>query len=82
MISGAQVRAARALLGWTVRDLARHAIVSITAVNLIEGATGLPSTTAGAGASCSKCLGNCRGRISLRRCARGTAAPEKAAADA
>jgi transcriptional regulator with XRE-family HTH domain len=44
MISGAQVRAARALLGWTVRDLARHAIVSITAVNLIEGATGLPST--------------------------------------
>ena len=45
--SGAQIRAARALLGWTVRDLARRAVVSITAVNLIEGATGLSSTTAG-----------------------------------
>jgi hypothetical protein len=33
--SGAQIRAARALLSWTVRDLARRAVVSITAVNLI-----------------------------------------------
>jgi transcriptional regulator with XRE-family HTH domain len=36
MISGAQVRAARAFLDWTVRDLARLAIVSIAAVNTIE----------------------------------------------
>jgi transcriptional regulator with XRE-family HTH domain len=43
MISGAQVRAARALLGWTARDLAKRAVVSISAVNLIEGADGLPS---------------------------------------
>jgi transcriptional regulator with XRE-family HTH domain len=44
MISGAQVRAARAMLGWSVRDLARRASVSIAAVQLIEEATGLPST--------------------------------------
>ena len=45
LISGAQVRAARALLGWTARDLAHQAVVSVSTVNLIEGATGLPSTT-------------------------------------
>src|ERR1700730_15398442 len=45
MISGAQVRAARAMLGWTTRELARRAVVSIATVNLIEGAEGLPSTT-------------------------------------
>jgi transcriptional regulator with XRE-family HTH domain len=43
MVSGAQIRAARALLGWTARDLARQAVVSISTVNLIEGAHGLPS---------------------------------------
>jgi hypothetical protein len=32
-------------LGWTARDLAHQAVVSISTVNLIEGATGLPSTT-------------------------------------
>lgn len=47
MVSGAQIRAARALLGWSVRDLARRAVVSIATVNLIEDATGLPSTTRG-----------------------------------
>ena len=38
MITGAQVRAARALLGWSVRDLAQRAVVSIATVNLIESA--------------------------------------------
>ena len=47
MISGAQVRAARALLRWTARDFARRAVVSVSTVNLIEGADGLPSTTRG-----------------------------------
>jgi len=45
MITGAQVQAARALLRWTARDLARRAVVSVSTVNLIEGAEGLPSTT-------------------------------------
>jgi transcriptional regulator with XRE-family HTH domain len=44
MISAAQVRATRALLGWTVRELAQRAVVSIPTVNLIEDAHGLPST--------------------------------------
>jgi transcriptional regulator with XRE-family HTH domain len=43
MISGAQVRAARALLDWTVRDLARLAIVSVAAVNTIEEARQIPN---------------------------------------
>jgi transcriptional regulator with XRE-family HTH domain len=42
-ISGAQVRAARGLLGWTVRDLARRAIVSIANVHRIEDSQRLPS---------------------------------------
>jgi transcriptional regulator with XRE-family HTH domain len=42
-ISGAQVRAARGLLGWTVRELARRAIVSIASVHAIEEAQRLPS---------------------------------------
>lgn len=45
MISGAQVQAARALLGWTTRDLAKRAVVSISTVNMMEGADGLPSTS-------------------------------------
>jgi transcriptional regulator with XRE-family HTH domain len=45
LISGGQIRAARDLLGWTVRDLAARAVVSISTVNLIENAKGLPSTT-------------------------------------
>jgi transcriptional regulator with XRE-family HTH domain len=43
MISGAQVRAARALLDWTVRDLARLAIVSVATVNTIEESRELPT---------------------------------------
>jgi hypothetical protein len=45
MISGAQVRAARALVGWTVHELARRSVVSIGTVHLIEGSDGLPSTS-------------------------------------
>jgi hypothetical protein len=30
MISGVQVRAARALLGWTARDLSRRSVVSVS----------------------------------------------------
>jgi transcriptional regulator with XRE-family HTH domain len=35
-ISGAQVRAARALLGWTVHELAHRSIVSIVTIHEIE----------------------------------------------
>jgi transcriptional regulator with XRE-family HTH domain len=45
VVTGAQIQAARALLRWTARDLARRAVVSVSTVNLIEGADGLPSTT-------------------------------------
>jgi transcriptional regulator with XRE-family HTH domain len=46
MISGAQVRAARALLGWTTRDLAKRAVIGISIVSMMEGADdGLPSTS-------------------------------------
>ena len=45
-ISGAQVRAARGLLGWTVRDLVRRAIVSIANVHTIEEAGHVPSDMA------------------------------------
>ena len=42
-----QIRAARAILGWSVRDLAMRAFVSIAAVNLIEAADALPSKSSG-----------------------------------
>ena len=45
MISSAQFRAARDLLRWTARELARRAIVSVSTVNLIENAEGVPSVT-------------------------------------
>jgi transcriptional regulator with XRE-family HTH domain len=38
MISGRQIQAARALLGWSQQDLADKAIVSRNAVNRIENA--------------------------------------------
>ena len=43
MISGAQVRAARALLGWTAKELARKASVGISTVQRIENAAGPPN---------------------------------------
>jgi ribosome-binding protein aMBF1 (putative translation factor) len=36
MISGIQVRAARAVLGWSMRDLALQSFVSVAAIRLIE----------------------------------------------
>jgi hypothetical protein len=46
MVSGAQVRKGRTLLGWTPRDLARWAKVSVFTVNQIELISG-PSTHPG-----------------------------------
>ena len=45
MISGTQFRAARDLLRWTARELAHRAVVSVSTVNLIENAEGVPSVT-------------------------------------
>jgi hypothetical protein len=45
VITGPQIRAARALLGWTPRDLARRGCRQQTTVNLVEGAGALPSTS-------------------------------------
>ncbi|MBA4794663.1 MAG: helix-turn-helix domain-containing protein [Phenylobacterium sp.] len=36
MVTPAQIRAARALLGWSQQDLADRAIVSLNAVNRLE----------------------------------------------
>jgi transcriptional regulator with XRE-family HTH domain len=36
MLSGTQVRAARAILGWSMRDLALQSFVSVAAIKLIE----------------------------------------------
>ena len=41
MISAAQIRAARGLLGWTPRELARRAIVSDATVYALEHVLGL-----------------------------------------
>jgi transcriptional regulator with XRE-family HTH domain len=43
MISGAQIRAARALLGWTAKDLAQKAKVGVSTVQRIENAEGTPN---------------------------------------
>jgi transcriptional regulator with XRE-family HTH domain len=41
MISAAQIRAARGLLGWTPRELARRAILSDATVYALEHVVGL-----------------------------------------
>lgn len=41
MITGAQIRAARALLGWTVFELAKKAKVGLTTVRRTEQVNGL-----------------------------------------
>jgi transcriptional regulator with XRE-family HTH domain len=41
-ITGPQFRAARAMLGWTVRELARRSILSIPTIHAIED-TNMPS---------------------------------------
>ena len=42
MITGPQIRAARALLGWSGADLARRAGISYPKVQRAETATGVP----------------------------------------
>lgn len=37
MISARQIRAARALLGWSQQDLADRAIISVNALRRLEG---------------------------------------------
>ena len=43
MILGAQIRAARGLLGWTRHDLARRAVVSDATLYALESARGAPA---------------------------------------
>ena len=43
MISGPQVRAARAFLGWTAKELAQRANVGVSTVQRIENAAGPPN---------------------------------------
>ena len=42
MITGAQIKAARVLLGWSVRDLARRAAIEIADVQDVEDASRPP----------------------------------------
>lgn len=42
MITGIQIRAARTLLRWTIRDLAREAGLSVPTVQRAEVAEGVP----------------------------------------
>jgi DNA-binding XRE family transcriptional regulator len=46
-ITGAQVRAARAFLKWTIADLARHADVGDSTVRSIEADDNVPEVKAG-----------------------------------
>jgi DNA-binding transcriptional regulator YiaG len=46
MLTGAQIRAARALLGWSAQDLANRSGVSYSAVQRAEAADGVPSMRA------------------------------------
>jgi DNA-binding transcriptional regulator YiaG len=46
MISGAQIRAARALLGWTLAELATRSRLSFATVQRAESAPGIPTTQA------------------------------------
>jgi transcriptional regulator with XRE-family HTH domain len=45
MITGAQVRAAKALIKWSGSDLAQNANVSISSIRRIEAADGVPDST-------------------------------------
>ena len=44
MITVAQLRAARALLGWSQAELAKSSGVAIATIKRMEGARGLPKT--------------------------------------
>jgi transcriptional regulator with XRE-family HTH domain len=46
VITVAQLRAARALIGWSQPELAERSGVGIATVRRMEGARGLPKTTA------------------------------------
>jgi transcriptional regulator with XRE-family HTH domain len=46
MLTGAQMRAARALVRWTVEDLAKAAKVGVMTVRRAEASDGLPSMLA------------------------------------
>jgi transcriptional regulator with XRE-family HTH domain len=46
MVTGPQIRAARALLGWTAARLAQESGVSYSSVQRAEAAPGVPTTTA------------------------------------
>jgi transcriptional regulator with XRE-family HTH domain len=43
MITGAQIRMARAALGWTVAELARRSGVSASSIQRAESADGVPT---------------------------------------
>ena len=43
MITGLQIRAARAILKWSVRELAKHCGVSYPTISKIEQTDGVPS---------------------------------------
>lgn len=45
MITGAQVRAAKALIKWSGADLAENANVSISSIRRIEAVDGVPNST-------------------------------------
>jgi len=45
MITGAQVRAAKALIKWSGSDLAQNANVSISSIRRIEAVDGVPDST-------------------------------------
>ena len=45
-ISGAQIRAARALVGWTAEDLAREAMLGVATIRRAEAADGTVQMTA------------------------------------
>lgn len=47
MVSGAQIRAARGLLGWSSQELARRSSVGWSTIKRFEEAFGVPSSRAG-----------------------------------
>jgi transcriptional regulator with XRE-family HTH domain len=45
MLTGSQIRMARAALGWSVRDLAGRSAVSVSTINRAETNSDVPTTT-------------------------------------
>lgn len=45
MITGSQIRAARAALGWSIRDLANETSISERTILRMEAGQGVPSST-------------------------------------